>query len=146
MSGRKYFEKIGLPIRTAKFFYHCETMKKLSLVLAFPFCFAACSLDENALHGHWQAVAFYQNGQTAPAVLEAVSLDFSPEGAYVFRSAARYSEAGRYRVSARLLHLTDTTARPHRERVVRVLYLSQDSLKIEMAKSGQEQVLFLCRR
>lgn len=121
-------------------------MKNVFPVLALLFCCAACSLDERGLHGRWQAAAFYQNGQSVNAPLDSVSLDFLPGGVYAFHSAARYGEAGRYRVSARFLYLTDTTALLPKERIIKVLYLSADSLKIKMEKAGQEQVLFLCRR
>lgn len=107
---------------------------------------ASCSLDVGLLYGHWQASAFYENGQTAKAQTEAVSLEFSSYGRYQFRSSAHYSEAGIFRESGHFLYLTDTTAAPSKVRKIKVLYLSNDTLKIKMGKDGKEQVLFLYRQ
>ena len=116
----------------------------------FPFAailfIASCTLDMGLLCGHWQASAFYENGQTAPAETAQVSLDFTPDGRYVFRSSAHYSEAGQFRESGHFLYLTDTTATPSKTRKIKVLYLSSDTLKIKMGKDGKEQVLFLYRQ
>jgi len=107
---------------------------------------ASCTLDVGLLYGHWQASAFYENGQTAKAQTEAVSLEFSADGRYLFRSSAYYSEAGTFRESGNFLYLTDTTATPSKVRKIKVLYLSNDTLKIKMGKDGKEQVLFLYRQ
>ena len=107
---------------------------------------ASCSLDVGLLFGHWQASAFYENGQTARAQTEVVSLEFSADGRYQFRSSAHYSEAGTFRESGHVLYLTDTTATPSKVRKIKVLYLSNDTLKIKMGKDGKEQVLFLYRQ
>lgn len=107
---------------------------------------ASCSLDVGLLFGHWQASAFYENGQTARAQTEVVSLEFSADGRYQFRSSAHYSEAGTFRESGHFLYLTDTTATPSKVRKIKVLYLSNDTLKIKMGKDGKEQVLFLYRQ
>lgn len=118
-------------------------MRTLPLFILL-FC-NACTLDETRLYGHWQAAAFYQNGQTLDADLSAVSLDFLPSGRYSFQSSARYSEAGLFRNSGHYLFLTDTTASPNKEHTIKVLFLSEDSLKIKMEKAGQAQFLFLYR-
>lgn len=106
-------------------------------------CCSACSLDVQKLPGHWQANAFFENGQSSSAPLNDVALDFFPSGRYVFHSSAHYSEAGTFRDSGHYLFLTDTTADPVKVRKIKVLYLSEDSLKIKMEKLGQEQILFL---
>lgn len=106
-------------------------------------CCSACSLDVKKLEGHWQAAAFFENGQSADTALDDVSLDFYPSGRYGFRSKAHYSEFGTFRNSGHHLYLTDTTAAIPSVRKIKVLYLSDDSLKIEMAKAGRSQILFL---
>ncbi len=104
---------------------------------------ASCSLDVKKLEGHWQASAFFENGQSANTSLEDVSIDFYPSGRYSFRSKAHYSEFGTFRSSGHHLYLIDTTIAAPNVRKIKVLYLSDDSLKIEMAKSGHSQILFL---
>ena len=106
-------------------------------------CCASCSLDVKKLEGHWQAAAFFENGQAANTSLDEVSMDFYPSGRYSFRSKAHYSEFGTFRNSGHHLYLTDTTAVSPSVRKIKVLYLSNDSLKIEMAKGGRSQILFL---
>lgn len=106
-------------------------------------CCAACSLDVKQLEGHWQAGAFYEKGQSVNVPLDEISLDFYPAGRYAFHSTAHYSEYGTFRDSGHHLYLTDTTIVVPKVRKIKVLYLSSDSLKIEMAKEGHSQVLFL---
>lgn len=103
----------------------------------------ACELDTKLLNGSWKAVAFYESGQSLDAPLDSVALVFSQAGQYEFRSVGFYRETGPYRVSGTHLFLTDTTEDPAKEHVLKVLFLSTDTLKIQMKKGGQEQVLFL---
>lgn len=109
-------------------------------------CLFSCSLHEKDVAGEWQAVAFFENGQSQAANLDSVSLRLSPEGGYEFRSQGFYREAGSYRVSVRYLFMTDTTQTPAKEHIVKVLYLSEDTLKVRMAHEDKEQVLFFARR
>ena len=111
-----------------------------SLFLFLP----ACTLDTKQLQGVWKPVALYENGQSLAAPLDSVALHFSPEnGQYEFRSIGFYREAGPFRVSGKYLFLTDTTEKPAQEHVLKVLFLSADTLKIQMKKAEREQVLFL---
>ncbi len=116
-------------------------MKKFPLLL--PLFLAACSLDVRQLNGIWKPVAFYENGQTLAAPLDSVALVFAENGQYEFRSIGFYREAGPFRLDGKLLFLTDTTQKPAQEHALKVLFLSADTLKIQMKKAGQEQVLFL---
>lgn len=75
--------------------------------------------------------------------LDSVRLVFSPDGQYEFRSVGFYREQGPFRLSGSHLFLTDTTEKPAKEHVLRVLFLSSDTLKILMKKGDAEQVLFL---
>lgn len=111
----------------------------------FTLFLASCALDTSLLNGHWVPVAFFEDGQSLTAPLDSVALVFQENGVYQFRSIGFYRESGPFRVAGKHLFLTDTTEPPPRERVLRVLYLSGDTLKIQMKRSGKEQVLFLKR-
>ena len=108
----------------------------------FPLLLMACELDTNLLNGKWKAVAFYESGQSLAAPLDSVALVFSQAGQYEFRSVGFYRETGPFRVSGTHLFLTDTTEDPAKEHVLKVLFLSADTLKIQMKKGGEEQILF----
>lgn len=116
-------------------------MKKI--LLPFLILFAACGLDVNLLTGHWRAVAFYEKGQSLDAPLDSVALLFTGAGQYEFHSTGFYRERGPFRVSGEHLFLTDTTEEPAQEHVLKILFLSADTLKIQMKKGDSEQVLFL---
>ncbi|MCC6458972.1 MAG: hypothetical protein IT260_00785 [Saprospiraceae bacterium] len=109
------------------------------------FCVAACGLGNAPIAGKWQAVAFYENGQSQNVSLDSVRLELTPELRFTFQSIGHYREAGPYRLSARFMFLTDTTVTPQKEHTVKVLDLSPDTLKIQMRRQNQEQVLFLAR-
>lgn len=106
---------------------------------------AACGLGSAPITGRWQAVAFYENGQSQAVPLDSVRLELTPENGYTFQSLGFYRESGPYRMSARFLFLTDTTATPHQEHTIKVLDLFGDTLKIQMRRQNQEQVLFFAR-
>ena len=116
-------------------------MKKILLPLLL-FC-VACELDIKQLAGRWQAIALYEGGQTVAAPLDSVALTFSENGQYEFRSVGFYREEGPFRASGKHLFLTDTTEKAPKEHTLEVLFLSNDTLKLRMEKSGNEQVLFL---
>ena len=108
-----------------------------------PMLLIGCGIDGTVLPGRWQAVAFYEKGQSMPVPLDSVALIFSGDGQYEFRSAGFYRERGPFRISGTNLFLTDTTEKPAKEHVLNVLFLSADTLKIQMKKEDREQVLFL---
>lgn len=113
------------------------------LFTLFLLSWTACSPDVQHLPGQWRAVAFYEKGQALGTPLDSVRLVFSPDGHYEFRSVGFYRERGPFRVFGNHLFLTDTTEAPAKEHVLRVLFLSADTLKILMKKGDTEQVLFL---
>lgn len=116
-------------------------MKKILPILLL--CAVACELDTQQLTGRWRAIALYEGGQTVPAPLDSVSLQFSENGSYRFGTIGFYREEGPFRVAGKHLFLTDTTAKTPKERTLEVLFLSNDTLKLRMEKGGSEQVLFL---
>ena len=111
-------------------------------------CFSlfSCTLNPQELHGTWQAVAFYEAGQSVHTPLDSVALEIRPDGQYMFRAQGFYREKGTYRISGRYLFLTDTSATPDIEHAVKVVHLASDSLKIAMEHAGKEQVLFLVHK
>ena len=107
-------------------------------------CCASCTLNVKQLEGNWQAVAFYEEGHSSSAALDSVALVLEPAKLrYEFRSMGHYRESGPLRVEGKHLFLTDTTVHPAQNRVLRVLFLSDDTLKLLMSAGGKEQVLFL---
>ena len=107
---------------------------------------SACSLDESALCGNWKATAFYEAGQTKVVDLTPIQLTLTPDKKYEFTSQGFYREAGKWHTNINYLFLKDTTGAYTEERMLKVLYLSADSLKLKMNDKGTEQVLFLARK
>jgi hypothetical protein len=120
-------------------------IKSLNLVVYSSALFwMACTADPKQLTGQWQAVAFFEEGQTVGVPLDSVRLMLLPEGRYHFKSLGQYSEAGRWRASVRYLLLTDTTAgAEERERALQVQVVTADTLKLMMKHQGKTQLLFL---
>lgn len=117
-----------------------------TLPFLFSIFLTACGLKEKNLHGQWKAIAFYENGKTLPAPLDSVLLRLDDQGGFVFQTQGFYRESGPYRHSARYLFLTDTTVSPSKEHVLKVLFLSPDTLKIRMSREKKEQVLFFTKQ
>jgi hypothetical protein len=109
------------------------------------FFIAGCAIDDQTLAGTWKATAFYENGNTANTAIDSVLLVINPNMRYEFHSQGFYKEAGRWKTSINYLFFTDTTSQPPQERMLKVLYQSNDSLKLRMESNGSEQVLFLGR-
>ena len=105
----------------------------------------ACSPDASLLKGQWKAAAFYQEGQTVQTPLDTVSLEFNDNGSYSFRSIGNYYENGKFRLAGSYLYLTDQSVEKPKERAVKVVYLSKDTLKIEMQAKEHKQTLFFAR-
>lgn len=119
-------------------------MSRLRLLLGC-LLLAGCLPDETELAGAWQAVGFYENGQASAAPIDSVRLVLNTGGSYVFSTVGQYREKGLYRLSLHYLFLQDTTQEPSPEHILKILYLSRDSMKLQMESGGQEQVLFLKR-
>jgi hypothetical protein len=118
---------------------------KYILAVVTGFYLTGCRPDPALLPGKWQAAAFYEDYKYVTTPLGSVSLYLTPEGGYTFRSQGYYREDGTYRVSGAYLALTDTTRRPHKERTIKVLHVSTDTLKVLMTSDKKRQVLFLAK-
>ena len=124
----------------------CIAMKPFILLLSF-LLFSSCVLDEGALDGSWQAVDLFENGRKSELPLQDVSLDFDvAQHYYRFTSSGQYEESGPFKCSAQYLFFTDTTRQPPMEHIVKVLFLSSDTLKMKMQRDSIEQVLFFARK
>ena len=117
-------------------------MKRIFL-LSLVFC--SCGIDQNKLIGSWQAVAYFETGQTINTPLDAVRISFSLSGDYNFKSIGFYEEKGQYRVAGKYLFLLDTTALLPKERAMKILLLDPDSLKIGMEADGKKRTVFFGR-
>lgn len=117
----------------------------MRLIFLLPLIFFSCSLDTRQLCGSWQATAFYEGGQSVPTPLDSVKLTLSNSGDYTFRSIGFYNESGRYRVTGNHLFLSETAEQNSKEKAVKVLFLSADSLKLGMQSNGKDQVVFFKR-
>ena len=106
----------------------------------------SCTVRKEKLAGTWQAVAYYEAGQSIQTPLEEVQLSFSPAGDYSFKSIGYYEEKGAYRVTGRFLFLTDTTVHEPLERALKIQYLSDDTLKIGMEADGNKRAVFFCKK
>ncbi len=115
-------------------------------VPALLICLYSCTPDPQLLKGDWHIAGYYQDGQSVAAKLDSVRLEFHPDQTYEFHSVGFYHETGAYRTSGRYLFLMDSTAKEPKERALKILFLSNDSLKIEMRRDSVEQVLFFAKK
>ena len=117
-----------------------------ALIFTFIPLFVGCNIDPTTLYGKWQAYAFYENGQTVLRVpLDEVQLSLHENGRYEFNTMGFYHEAGFWKTSMKYLFLTDTTETTPKERTLKILLSSPDSIKIEMKKGDNQQVVFFRR-
>jgi hypothetical protein len=140
------FENNEATKTSCAFFYFCLQNKMKFFLLVVVLLFVACETEIIKLDGQWRLFAFYENGKDVSAPLDSVAISFSADGRYEFRTIGFYREAGPFRVSDNFLFLTDTTEHPAKERILKILFLSTDTLKLQMAKGEREQVLFLTKR
>lgn len=112
------------------------------ILLFYPLIFHACTIDENKICGHWQAVAFFENGNSVNLSLDSVQLKLLPSHKYQYKSLGLYAESGTWEPTVNYLLLTDTTSTKNAQKFLKIVYQSNDSLKIKMEHEGKEQVLF----
>ncbi len=105
----------------------------------------ACAPDARLLEGAWRLTGYYQDGQTIPVPLDSVGLVLHPNRIYEFRSIGLYREKGAFRTSSSYLFLRDSTRNEAEERALKILLLTEDSLKLKMQRADKEQVLFFSK-
>ena len=106
---------------------------------------SACAPDTRLLEGAWRLTGYYQDGQAIQVPLDSVGLVLHPNRIYEFRSIGLYREKGAFRTSASYLFLRDSTRRDAEERALKILLLTEDSLKLKMQRAEKEQVLFFSK-
>lgn len=108
-------------------------------------CFCSCAPDAALLEGSWRICGYYQDGQSISAPFDSTNLVFHPDQTYEFQSIGYYREKGSFRTSFSYLLLQDSTRKELKERALKILYLSGDTLKLKMQRGDNEQVLFFSK-
>ncbi len=119
-------------------------MSKIGTLLLLACCIA-CQPAEQPLLGHWQGTALTENGDSVAVDTDLIQLDIQADRRYRFASTLLYVEAGTYRLDGDYLYTTDTTQRNPGEKAVRIEYLQNDSLILDMQRGESHQRLWLVR-
>ncbi|MCC6282269.1 MAG: hypothetical protein IT262_16820 [Saprospiraceae bacterium] len=106
---------------------------------------SSCAPDARLLEGSWRLTGYYQDGQALAVPLDSVGLVLHPNQVYEFRSIGFYREKGAFRTSSNYLFLRDSTSAAMQERALKILFLTEDSLKLKMQHAEKEQVLFFSK-
>ncbi len=102
---------------------------------------------QQALVGKWVAEEFLVEGKPQnEELIDQISLTFTKEGTYQFKSVMNYREAGTFSIQNRLLLTKDTTGTNPEEKKVVIETLEADTLKLSMRQNEQEVFLTLLRR
>ncbi len=114
------------------------------ILIAFLFnnCTTEEDLDETLLHGKWQGADWLIEGKSANLDVKSIAFEFDQDANYSAKYAAQL-EKGSYRLSGRKLY---TTAEGDQEKVVKIIYLSTDSLKMDMNRAGRNEVMVLVKQ
>lgn len=102
-------------------------------------------LHKDLLLGKWRAVALYEKGNKLDFDLSSVYFEFYEDDRYFFQSTLKFSEAGHFYTSGRLLYTTDTTATAPFEKAVKVTHIAKDSITFLMNDQGIEKSLQLVK-
>ena len=119
--------------------YYC-----LLLVVLFTL-FSCSQVDNNLLIGKWKVNTVEGVSAKDMENMRDIKFEFSPNGRYTFQSTLNIKEAGRYSVSGDLLYTTDTILTTSKEKSVKIIKLTADSLYFLMNNSGQKQQLKFVR-
>lgn len=114
-------------------------------ILLLAIVFSSCTVDPKMLVGNWQAVDYFEMGQSINTPLDSVQLSFSNTGNYTFRSIGLYEEEGQYRVGGKYLFLRDMTIQHPKEKAYKIQFIAADSLKIGMEADGKARTVFFGR-
>lgn len=124
--------------------------KKHPLIVSFLFllaAFYACQSDYTApLQGHWQGTLLLEGQDSVPIDPTLLQFSFTEQGKYSFNSTLNQREAGTYRMQGDLLYTRDTLTKQTKEKVVRLEFVTPDSLVMNMQQGEQARVLYLVRK
>lgn len=132
------------PIALTFALLNAQNMKWIFLLGSLTFI-SACAPDARLLEGAWRLTGYYQDGQAIPVPLDSVGLVLHPNQVYEFRSIGLYREKGAFRISSSYLFLQDSSRHDAEERALKILLLTEDSLKLKMQRAEKEQVLFFSK-
>ena len=112
---------------------------KYSYLFLLVFAFLSCNqLDSSLLIGYWKGDQLIEKGVDKGAKL--VEFSFNDNGVYTYQNSY-YKEAGYYRISENKLYTKDSTREDALEKVVRISFLTNDTMHLEMNAKGIPQVL-----
>lgn len=101
------------------------------------------TVDKNMLVGNWQAVQLLEGGQPMEVDIQVVRFYFNKNQQYNFFGTLNYREAGSYSVESKYLYTLDTINQATTEKVVEIVHLTKDSLRLRMNDSGKERLMVL---
>ncbi len=117
--------------------------KTIFLFMALGLTIWACSsADTSLLYGDWRGDDWLIEGKSSGLNARSVNFEFEPDGTYTATMNSQ-KEAGTYRVRGDKLY---TIAEGKKEKVVQLLTLTQDTVKMNMNRSGRAEVLVLVKK
>ena len=110
-------------------------------ILAIACLFISCadSLDETLLHGKWKGADWLVEGKPSGLNAASIQFEFKADGTYE-ANFVNQKENGTYYLAADKLYTTDEGKA---QKVVRLLMLTQDSIKMDMNRGGTTELLIL---
>ncbi|MEM1323137.1 MAG: hypothetical protein AAGG75_22925 [Bacteroidota bacterium] len=119
----------------------------LSLLLISLLSLLSCeeALNKELLWGQWKGVELLENTEVADLDVSGVRFEFKKDGTYSYTGTLNHREAGRYYILGKVLYSTDTTMTAPKEKAVRIIRFTADSLFFEMNAAGTPQLLKLAR-
>ena len=115
----------------------------IMLLLALLVLGCSAGIDQEMLLGKWKAALLMDRTEKSGIDLSAVQFEFKANKTYSYQSNLKYKEAGRYSTLGKTLYSTDTTVVDQKEKAVKIIRLSADSLFLEMNNNGTPQLLKL---
>lgn len=126
-----------------------DFFKATFCVIFFAVTLYACEapISASELSGHWVAVSVTENDKPLSIDPEEIHFRFDAvHMAYNYQSTLNYKEAGSFFLEGNILHTLDTLNRASTEKIVSVVLLDDDSLKIFMVDQGNPRTLTLVKR
>ena len=115
----------------------------LSISLLALIFFSSCTENPNAtlIQGRWQGTSWLSNGSPKDVRIDEVTFEFDSTGQYDFTYSGK-SEKGKYKVENDMLF---TQAEGQQEMMVKIEYLTLDSMILQMNNGGTAEKLTLIR-
>lgn len=103
------------------------------------------NIAQQQIIGNWQAIEVTEKDSILSLPLQEVSIRFSQDHQYEFKSTLNYKEAGHYKIQHDLIYLEDTTRGNTPRKAIKVAYLTYDTLLIEMQAADNKRVMKLIK-